>query len=139
MPFDDLSVDRPATAGAPAGEPDDRHFYEGAVMLAYTMHLLRTEPVREVRIHPDGQHARQVDFPGWLEKHCFRRVATARTPFAGTFKDADGRRIVVHPRSGLSDGGFRTRTSAPSPPELVSAKTPLRPLPRRGRARNLPA
>jgi hypothetical protein len=56
----------------------DRHFYEGAVTLAYAMHLLRTEPVREVRIHPDGQHARQVDFPGWLEKGGFRRVASAR-------------------------------------------------------------
>jgi hypothetical protein len=72
-------------------------------MLAYAMHLLRTEPVREVRIHPDGQHARQVDFPGWLEKRGFRRMATARTPFAGTFEDAEGRRIVIHPRSGLSD------------------------------------
>jgi hypothetical protein len=56
-----------------------------------------------VRLHPDGQHARQVDFPGWLEKRGFRRVANARTPFAGTFEDADGRRIVVHPRSGLGD------------------------------------
>jgi hypothetical protein len=102
MDFDDLIVERPPTAGAPADQMD-RHFYEGAVMLAYVMHLLRTEPVREVRIHPDGQHARQVDFPGWLEKHGFRRVATARTPFAGTFEDAQGRQIVVHPRSGLSD------------------------------------
>ena len=50
MDFDDLIVERPATAGAPADQPD-RHFYEGAVMLAYAMHLLRTEPVREVRIH----------------------------------------------------------------------------------------
>jgi hypothetical protein len=102
MDFDDLIVERPPTAGAPADEMD-RHFYEGAVMLAYAMHLLRTEPVREVRIHPDGQHARQIDFPGWLEKRGFRRVATARTPFAGTFEDAEGRRILVHPQSGLSD------------------------------------
>jgi len=102
MDFDDLIVERPATAGAPANQPD-RHFYEGAVMLAYAMHLLRTEPVREVRIHPDGQHARQVDFPGWLEKRGFRRVATARTPFAGTFEAAEGRRVIIHPRSGVSD------------------------------------
>jgi hypothetical protein len=64
MDFDDLIVERAPTAGAPADQPD-RHFCEGAVMLAYAMHLLRTEPIREVRIHPDGQHARQVDFPGW--------------------------------------------------------------------------
>jgi hypothetical protein len=102
MDFDDLIVERPPTAGAPLDE-HDRHFYEGAVMLAYAMHLLRTEPVREVKIHPDGQHARQVDFPGWLGKRGFRRVATARPPFAGTFEDAEGRRVVVHPRSGVSD------------------------------------
>ena len=102
MDFDDLIVERPATAGAPAGQPD-RHFYEGAVMLAYAMHLFRTEAVREVRIHPDGQHARQVDFPGWLAKRGFRRVASARMPFAGTFEDAEGRRVIIHPRSGVSD------------------------------------
>ncbi|MCP3471796.1 hypothetical protein NLM33_25010 [Bradyrhizobium sp. CCGUVB1N3] len=102
MDFDDLIVERPPTAGAPADRPD-RHFYEGAVMLAYAMHLFRTEPVREVRIHPDGQHAQQIDFPGWLEKRGFRRIATARSAFAGTFEDADGRRIVIHPQSGLSD------------------------------------
>jgi hypothetical protein len=102
MDLDDLIIERPPTAGAPADKLD-RHFYEGAVMLAYAMHLFRTEPVREVRLHPDGQHARQIDFPGWLEKRGFRRVASARSPFAGTFQDADGRRIVIHPRAGLSD------------------------------------
>ncbi|WP_340672380.1 hypothetical protein [Bradyrhizobium ottawaense] len=102
MDFDDLIVERPGTAGAPADRPD-KHFYEGAVMLAYAMHLLRTEPVREVRIHPDGQHAQQVDFLGWLEKRGFGRVAAARMPFAGTFEDAEGRRVIIHPRSGVSD------------------------------------
>lgn len=102
MDFDDLIIERPATAGAPADQPD-RHFYEGAVMLAYAMHLLRTQSVHEVRIHPDGQHARQVDFPAWLEKRSFRRVAAARMTFAGTFEDAERRRIIIHPRSGVSD------------------------------------
>ena len=102
MDFDDLIVERPPTAGAPADRPD-RHFYEGAVMLAYAMHLFRTEPVLEVKIHPDGQHAQQIDFPGWLEKRGFRRVASARSAFAGTFEDAEGRRVIIHPQSGLSD------------------------------------
>jgi len=34
MDFDDLIVERPATAGAPANQPD-RHFYEGAVFSEY--------------------------------------------------------------------------------------------------------
>jgi hypothetical protein len=71
MDFDDLIVERPPTAGAPADKLD-RHFYEGAVMLAYAMHLFRTAPVREVRLHPDGQHARQIDFPGWLAANSAR-------------------------------------------------------------------
>jgi hypothetical protein len=102
MDLTDLIVERAPTAGAQADKPD-RYFFEGAVMLAYAMHLLRTEPVQEVLIHPDGQHARQVDFPGWLEKHGFHRTITARTPFSGTYQDAEGRQIVIHPRSGLSD------------------------------------
>lgn len=64
-------------------------------MLAYVMHLFRTEPVREVKIHPDGQHAQQIDFPGWLAKRGFRRIAPARNAFAGTFEDAEGRRTFV--------------------------------------------
>jgi hypothetical protein len=48
------------SAGAPADRPD-RHLHEAAVMLAYAMHLFRTEPVREARTHPDGQHAEQID------------------------------------------------------------------------------
>jgi hypothetical protein len=102
MPFDDLIVERPPTAGAPADEPD-RHFFEGAVMLAYAMHLLETEPVREVRIHPDGQHATQFDFPGWLAKRGFERIERGRTVFGGMYRHADGRSIVVHSRAGIGD------------------------------------
>ncbi|WP_316193060.1 hypothetical protein [Bradyrhizobium sp. SZCCHNRI1029] len=112
MDFDDLIVERPATAGAPAAPPD-RYFYEGNVMLAYAMHLLRTEPVRKVLIHPDGQHARQVDFPGWLEKHGFRRGATARMPFAGTFEDAEGRRQDVKNTASAPLGGGRCAENLP--------------------------
>jgi hypothetical protein len=101
MPFDDLIVERPPTAGAPADEPD-RHFFEGAVMLAYAMHLLETEPVREIRIHPDGQHATQFDFPGWLAKRGFERVEHGHTTFGGTYRHADGRSIVVHSRPGIT-------------------------------------
>ena len=36
----------------------------GAVMVAYAMHLLRTEGAQGVRIHPDGEHGKQFDFAG---------------------------------------------------------------------------
>jgi hypothetical protein len=102
MPFDDLIVERPPTAGASADAPD-RHFFEGAIMVAYAMHLLETEPVREVRIHPDGQHASQFDFPGWLGKRGFECIEHGRTVFGGTYQDAGGRRIIVHSRPGIGD------------------------------------
>ncbi|MCP2216214.1 hypothetical protein [Bradyrhizobium elkanii] len=102
MNFDDLIVERPPTAGAPTDEPD-RHFYEGAVMLAYTMHLFRTEPVQEVKIHPDGQHATQFDFPGWLAKRGFERVEHGPTTFGGTYRSADGRRVIVRSQPGIGD------------------------------------
>jgi hypothetical protein len=79
MPFDDLIVERPPTAGAPADEPDG-YFYEGAVMLAYAMHLLETEPTHEVRIHPDGQHAKQFE---WHLRE--RERPPDRHPFAPNF------------------------------------------------------
>ena len=53
----------PNRAGKSDG-PHEHHLYEGAVMLAYAMHLLRTEDAREVCIHPDGEHGKQFDFAG---------------------------------------------------------------------------
>jgi hypothetical protein len=67
------------------------------------MHLFESEPVREIRIHPDGQHAAQFDFPGWLAKRGFDRVEHGLTTFGGMYRHADGRSIVVHSRSGIGD------------------------------------
>jgi len=94
MDFDDLIEERPSTGGAPVDQ-QDHQFYEGAV----AMHLLWAEPVR---IGPRSSR-RSTCSPGWIEHHGFRRVAKHRSPFAGSFENTRGRRIVVHPRSGLSD------------------------------------
>ena len=40
-------------------------------MLAYAMHLLRTQGARDVRIHPDGEHGKQFDFASWLLRREF--------------------------------------------------------------------
>jgi hypothetical protein len=64
MDFDDLitaAMPPPKRLGKADGE-HEHHFSEGAVRLAYAMHLLRTEPIREVRIHPDGEHGKRFDF-----------------------------------------------------------------------------
>lgn len=73
-------------------------------MVAYAMHLLRTGMTKEVRIHPDGEHGKGFDFSGWLERRGFRKKEpTGRTSYGGTYEDAQGRTIVVNPKSGLGD------------------------------------
>ena len=73
-------------------------------MLAYAMHLLRTEDAREVRIHPDGEHGKQFDFAGWLAGRDFAKVSTlGSTAYGGVYRNPAGQTITVHPKSGLGD------------------------------------
>lgn len=106
MDFDDLVTalaPPPNRLGKADGE-HEHHLYEGAVMLAYAMHLLRTQPIKEVRIHPDGEHGKQFDFSGWLGRRGFSKVwSTGKTSYGGTYTDEEGRTIIVNPKSGLSD------------------------------------
>lgn len=106
MDFEDL-----VTALAPppnrVGKADcdrEHHLYEGAVMIAYAMHLLRTEGAQHVRIHPDGEHGKQFDFSAWLERRQFRRISTiGTTAYGGAYENSAGQTITVNPRSGLGD------------------------------------
>lgn len=79
------------------------HLSEGAVMLAYAMHLLRTTSAREVQVHPDGEHGKRFDFAGWLSQGFERTSTTGKTAYAGRYVLAGGRAIVVHPASGKGD------------------------------------
>jgi hypothetical protein len=83
----------------------EHHFTEGAVMLAFAMHLLRTWPgLPCVEIHPDGEHAKRFDFAGWLQKHGFSlKSPLGKTPFGGTYTSANGQTIVINPKSGCGD------------------------------------
>lgn len=106
MDFDDL-----ITALAPppnrVGKHDDdheHHLYEGAVMVAYAMHLLRTENTRHVYVHPDGEHGKRFDFTGWLAKRDFTKISSlGRTSYGGTYQNQGGQQITVDPKSGLGD------------------------------------
>lgn len=106
MDFEDL-----VTALAPppnrVGKSDgvhEHHLYEGAVMIAYAMHLLRAEGALHVRIHPDGEHGKQFDFSGWLERRLFRKISTiGTTAYGGAYENPAGQTITVNPRSGLGD------------------------------------
>jgi hypothetical protein len=82
----------------------EQHLYEGAVMVAYAMHLLRTEPIKEVSIHPDGEHDKQFDFSCWLGRRGFSMVSsTGKTTYGGIYTDDAGRMIIVNPKSGEGD------------------------------------
>src|ERR1700722_8791936 len=79
----------------------EHHLYEGAVMVAFAMHLLRTTSTKEVLIHPDGEHGKRFDFAGWLGKRGFERTSRGGlTEYGGSYTLPDGRRIVVNPASG---------------------------------------
>jgi hypothetical protein len=106
MDFDDLvtALSPPPNRAGKANDVQEHHLYEGAVMIAYAMHLLRTQATMQVHIHPDGEHGKQFDFAGWLRRRGFMMAAsTGKTTYGGTYTDAAGRSIIVNPRSGLGD------------------------------------
>jgi hypothetical protein len=93
----------PNRLGKSDGE-HEHHLYEGAVMVAYAMHLLRTQNTRQVRVHPDGKHGKQFDFAGWLGRRNFLKTSSiGRTSYGGTYRNPVGQEITVNPKSGLGD------------------------------------
>lgn len=106
MDFEDLvtALAPPPNRVGKADGDHEHHLYEGAVMLAYAMHLLRMEGARHVRIHPDGEHGKQFDFSEWLERRQFRKVSIiGTTAYGGAYENSAGQTITVNPRSGLGD------------------------------------
>ena len=105
--FDDLIMHRvppPNRVGMSDGE-HEQHLPEGAVMVAFAMHLLRTVPgLRELSIHPDGEHGKRFDFSGWLGKRGFAMTSgLGKTAYGGTYADGNGKTIVINPSSGRGD------------------------------------
>jgi len=77
---------------------------EGAVMVAYALHILRTTDARQVAIHPDGEHGKSFEFRSWLLVRGFELVAPrGTTTYGGIYRHTDGREIDVFPKSGLGD------------------------------------
>lgn len=83
----------------------EQHLSEGAVMVAFAMHLLRTVPgLKHVTIHPDGEHGKQFDFHKWLKGRGFEMTAPlGTTSYGGTYSSAAGQTITVNPTSGRGD------------------------------------
>jgi hypothetical protein len=84
----------------------EHHLTEGAVMVAFAMHLLRTVPdLKHVAIHPDGEHGKRFDFKGWLEKHRFAMIEPmGSTLYGGVYRSVvDGQTVLINPKSGRGD------------------------------------
>ncbi|NOW44756.1 hypothetical protein FHW96_000902 [Novosphingobium sp. SG751A] len=106
MDFEDLvtALAPPANRVGKSDGPHEHHLYEGAVMLAFAMHLLRTQDARDVRIHPDGEHGKQLDFTAWLGRRDFAKISSiGSTTYGGAYRNPAGQTITVHPKSGLGD------------------------------------
>lgn len=106
MDFEDLvtALAPPSNRVGKADGPVEHHLYEGAVMLAYAMHLLRTQDTRDVRIHPDGEHGKQFDFMGWLGRRAFTKVSgVGSTAYGGVYRNPMGQTITLNPKPGLGD------------------------------------
>jgi hypothetical protein len=95
----------PPKRAAHCHEGIEHHLTEGAVMLAFAMHLLRTvSGIEEIAIHPDGEHGKRFDFEGWFRKNGFTKMASAgKTSYGGSYRSAAGATLIVHPASGLGD------------------------------------
>jgi hypothetical protein len=105
--FDDLITQLPPPpnrVGKHSGE-GELHLKEGAVMLAFAMHLLRTIPgLQRVNIHPDGLHGQGFDMQGWLERRGFALTEPlGKTSYGGTYVSPTSQTIFVQPKSGLGD------------------------------------
>ncbi len=95
MDFEDLVTalaPPPNRAGKSVGD-HEHHLYEGAVMIAYAVHLLRTEGADHVRVHPDGEHGKQFDFSGWLGRRQFRKTCSiGATAYGGSMRTPAAKR-----------------------------------------------
>ncbi len=106
MDFDDLvtALAPPPNRVGKSADDHEHHLYEGAVMMAYAMHLLRTQDTHHVRVHPDGEHGKQFDFVGWLVRRGFEKVSSiGSTRYGGVYRNGSGWEITVNPKSGLGD------------------------------------
>lgn len=77
---------------------------EAAVMLAFTMHLLKSEPgVRHGYMYPDGMHGKGFKIREWLERQGFTHSGgSGRTTYAGEYCMKD-KVVTISPKPGFAD------------------------------------
>lgn len=106
MDFDDLveAVAAPEKRAGKVADGIEHKLHEGAVMVAYAMHLLRTTDADHVRIHPYGEHGKRFDFVDWLARRGFvKSTSVGTTSYGGEYGHENGWRITLLPAPGKGD------------------------------------
>ena len=82
----------------------EKHFTEAAVMVAYITYLMDQHPELDgIEIHPDGEHGKQFDIRGWLERRAYKLVEPqGSTTYGGRYDNGD-RSILVSLKPGQGD------------------------------------
>ncbi len=82
----------------------EKHFTEAAVMLAYITYLMDQHPELDgIEIHPDGEHGKQFDIRGWLERRGYKLIEPqGSTTYGGRYDNGD-RSILVSLKPGQGD------------------------------------
>src|SRR5277367_1679752 len=78
------------------------HFTEGAVMIAFAIHLLECGAT-EVHLHPDGEHGKRHDVKATLEAHGFAHTKSLGTTKYGGVYLRGNQSVTVTVRPGLGD------------------------------------
>ncbi len=94
--------DAPAKRRAKCEGGQERHFTEGAVMIAFAMHLLKSG-ASAVDLHPDGEHGKRYDLKASLEAHGFQHLSTRGTTKYGGVYSRGSQTVTVTLRPGLGD------------------------------------
>jgi hypothetical protein len=104
----------------------EHHLAEDAVMESFALHLLRTMPdLRQVAIHPDGEHGKKFDFAGWLGRQGFSLTkGRGTTSYGGLYSGPSGQTLLVNPSPEGSTSWPKRRPGASPPSVRAASSTP---------------
>ena len=119
LDFEDLvtALEPPPNRVGKSDGAHEHHLYEGAVMVAYAMHLLRTEGARaSASIPTASMESSSTSRAGWCGEGFAKVSSLGSTAYGGIYRNREGQTITVNPRSGLGDvvAESATRSSRPS-------------------------
>ncbi|MCE0744999.1 hypothetical protein LWC05_14045 [Acetobacter sicerae] len=102
MDFNDLIEVGPAPQKRVSKVADslEHKMHEGAVIVAYAMHPLRTTTATHIWIHPDGEPGKRFGFVGSFASRGFEKfTSVGDTSYGGEDRNENGWQITINPSS----------------------------------------